>query len=493
MRRLFLPLLLSFATVDLIIFVAAQLPFANGPAEWKWAYHAPSLEGIGLLLAAALVVPLIWLAGQEKAADARWAVPLLIALGWVLTLDVARGQQGGFRQVLASLASRHTFGYVFDERLAPSSRELLADYPAATAGLNQHSRTHPPGALLLVRGLDQIGSRLSVPKDSGGLFALAAESMNREVQRAAARHRPSPRSLPAPATLVLLALLLPALSALAAWPLHRLALRFGLSSAGALLAVAFWILTPARSLFTPSLDQALPFLVLFAAALAASPERWRAFAAGLVLFLCLFVSWGALAAAALVLLLTLVPADSPAPAAPEGEAEAAVRPRGWRQAAARPALLAAGFILPWLVLVLVAGYDPWMSFKTAIAQHRAIAVAPRTYSTWLQWNPYDFMLLLGPAVLGLAAASLRNPGPERSKGARTFAWGWWALLALLVVSGSVRGEVGRIWLMLMPFACLLAAAAAEERWGRRSLWAGLFLLLQAALLLTLAMNMTFMS
>jgi len=47
--------------------------------------------------------------------------------------------------------------------------------------------------------------------------------------------------------------------------------------------------------------------------------------------------------------------------------------------------------------------------------------------------------------------------------------------------------------MLMPFACLLAAAAAAERWSPRSFWAGFFLLVQAALLLVLAANMTFMT
>jgi hypothetical protein len=488
MRRLALPFLLTAATLALIDAAAAQLPFANGPAEWEWAYHPPALEGIGLLLAAVLMIPLVWWAAQAGAQDegrknARWAVPLLIALGWVLTLDVARGQQGGFPRVMDALASRHTFGYVFDEGLAPGTRELLADYPAATAGLNQHARTHPPGALLLVRGLDLLGSRLPpAERWSGGLGTSAAASLPREVGRAAARHRPWPRVLPAPSTLVLLALLLPALSALAAWPLHRLALRLGLPPGAALLAAAFWLLVPARSLFTPTLDQALPFLLLTAAALAAGPGRWRAFAAGLALFLCLFVSYGYLAPAALAGLLAIAPI---APREP--------RAAGWpRQAAVRAALLAAGFLLPWIALALCAGYDPWTAFRTALTEHRAIAVAPRSYSTWLAWNPWDFALLLGPAVLGLAAAALRPLG-ERTAALRALTWGWWALLALLLASGSVRGEVGRIWLMLMPFACLLAAAAAAERWGRRAVWPGAFLLLEGALLLTLAAGMTFVS
>jgi hypothetical protein len=482
MRRLALPLLLLFVTLDLIVAVATQLPSANGPAEWRWSYHPPGLEGLGLLIAAALMVALTWWAAQDRASDARWALPLFIALGWVLTLDVARAEPGGFRRVMASLASRNTFGFVFDAGLAPGNRELLADYPAATAQLNQHTRTHPPGALLLVRGLDRIGRRLPPPQPgSGTLAGLAAESLSREAQRAADRHRPVPHNPPAAWTLVLLALLLPGLSALAAWPLHRLALRLGLPPNPALLAAAFWILVPARSLFTPSLDQALPFFLLLAAALAAGPGRWRPVAAGLVLFPCLFVTYGYLPAAPLVALLVLIqPFD--------GSEETGRR----RQVALRAGLFAAGFLLPWILLAVFTGYNPLAAFRDAMEQHRAIAVESRSYSTWLVWNPYDFTLLLGPALVGLAAAAL-IPRGTRTAAFRTLAWGWWGLLALLLVSGSVRGEVGRIWLMLMPFACLLAAGAAAERWDRRSAWAGVLLLAQAALLLALAANMTFVA
>jgi hypothetical protein len=332
----------------------------------------------------------------------------------------------------------------------------------------------------MVRGLDLLGRRLPPPAaGSGSLGAMARESLDREAQRASARHRPSPRSGPAPGTLALLALLLPAFSALAAWPLYLLARRLGLSPNAGLLAAAFWLVVPARSLFTPSLDQALPFFLLMAAVLAAGPGRWRAFAAGLFLFLCLFVSYGYLAPAALVGLLAVAPV--------EGRA-------AQDRAVLRAVLLGAGFLLPWIALAVFAGYDPWTAFREAMTQHRAIAVTPRSYSTWLVWNPYDLVLLLGVPIVGLAAAALRPRGERKDRTAalRVLAWGWWALLALLLVSGTVRGEVGRIWLMLMPFACLLAAAAAAERWSARSAWAGFFLLVQAALLLVLAANMTFM-
>lgn len=486
MRRVFLPLFLLLATLDLIAMIGTQLPAANGPREWEWVYRSPGLTGLGLLVAALLMMVLSYLAAHDRPTDWRWALLLLIPLGWVLTLDLAQAQPNGFFRVLASLASRHSFGYVFDAGLAPPTRELLADYPKASAGLNQHARTHPPGPLLAVRALDRIGRRFPEgnPGD-GSLNGYAAEVLQHEAQRAGDRGRPVPRELPAPGTLVLLAVLLPALSALAAWPLHRLALALGLPPGAALLAVTFWLLVPARSLFSPSLDQALPVFLVAAAWLAATGGGGRSFLAGLLAAGSVFFSYGYLAALPLVALLALLPR----PATPAGEEnEAGPRPLG--STAVRAMALAAGFLLPWLGLALFAGYDPWASFQAAMVQHRAIAVTSRSYMTWLLWNPYDLLLLLGPAVAGLAAAALR-PRQERTASFRALAWGWWALLAVLLVSGSVRGEAGRIWLFLMPFACLLAGGAAVERWPPRSSWILLLLLGQAGLVLTLAANLVF--
>lgn len=497
MRRAILPLSLTAATAVLIGLILARVPSANGPAEWQWPYRpAGPGAGFGLLLAAALMIPLVYWAAHNRRTDWRWALPLLVILGWAVLLDLVQAQPGGFRQVFDALASRHTFGYVFDSGIAPDSRTLLADWPAVSAELNQHSRTHPPGPLLAVRALDLLGRRLpSDPQGERGLISYAAESLQREVGRAMARRQKAPINPPAAGTLVLLALLLPLLSALTAWPLHRLAAGLGLESGAALLAAALWLTVPARAVFTPSLDQALPLLAVTAAWLVVSASsgnigRGRALLAGGLLALSVFCSYGYLAVVPLVGLLALIPQTIPkTPAGEEtGPGTAWLRSFRWDQGL----LLAAGFLLPWIVLVLLAGYDPWASFRAAAEQHRAIAVASRSYGTWLVWNPYDLLLLLGPAVLVPAAASLAGPPGEGWRPAfRALGWGWWALLLLLLLSGTVRGEVGRIWLFLMPFACLLAAGDAVRRWPPRSLWTGQLLVLEIALLLVLAGNLVF--
>jgi len=549
-RRRLLLLLLAAANAALALAAWTRQPWANGPAEWRWEYlpageagtgtaassanHAdrgmpgatagprlPGQAGGGTtgapaaLAALAALGGLALLCGWRRLAESRGAPVLAVACGAAFTLALVAAQPGGFARVTGALVSRNSFGYVWDAALAPPGRDLLADYPAASAGLNQHSVTHPPGPLLAVRALGWLDRVLPAPAASpatagdtaggvrdagtGGLPSLAAAAIEQEVGRARRHGRPVPQPPPGPWTVAALAVLLPALSALAAWPLYLLARRFALPRRTALLAAVLWLLVPARSLFTPSFDQALPVLLAGAAWLAAGGGRARAAAAGALLFAACFMSYGCLPLLPLVAACAAAAparggyaADTGNPAG-AGAAPAVTPPPAWQRWGA----LALGFGLPYLALAIVAGHDPWHAMRAALDLHHRIAVAPRSYATWLLWNPYDFALLLSPGVLGLAAAaarqriwvrlrrwarscSLRRTGVRLSRPhfARLaygpistaspnrrlamVAWAWWGLLAALLLSGGVRGEAGRIWLVWMPFACLFAAAAAAD-------------------------------
>jgi len=514
-RRLVLrwvPMIAAAANAALALAAWTRQPWANGPAEWHWQYLPPDgLEGVAvpaLTLPAALAalaalagLGLLW--GQRRLAAGRAAPLLAVACGAVFTFALVAAQPGGFARVTAALVSRNSFGYVWDAALAPPTRALLADYPAASAGLNQHSLTHPPGPLLAVRALGWLDRVLPAPTADGtaraatdrfgggggpgGLPGMAAAAIEREVTRAHRHDRPVPRPPPGPWAVAALAVLLPALSALAAWPLYLLARRWGLLPETALLAALLWLLAPARSLFTPSFDQALPVLLVGAACLAAGGGRARAAAAGALLFAACFTSYGCLPALPLV---AICAAGAPA---------AAIRREGsgaglWQRWSA----LALGFTLPYLALAAAAGHDPWHAMRAALDIHERIAVAPRSYATWLLWNPYDLALLASPAVVGLAALALFRTswtnretdspaGPASGTGRVSIldvlrdgrpaalrqagwwaAWTWWGLLALMLLSGGVRGEAGRIWLPWMPFACLFAAAAVSARGPHRA-------------------------
>jgi len=539
-RRLFL-LLLAAANTALALAAWTRQPWANGPAEWRWDYLParglePNPVAWLVILAALAGLGVLW--GHRRLATWRGAPLAAVACGTAFTFALVAVQPGGFARVTGALVSRNSFGYVWDAALAPSTGALLADYPAASAGLNQHSVTHPPGALLAVRALGWLDRAMPPPaagplaagctagaEGGGSLPSLAVAAIEREVARARRHGRPVPQPPPGPWAVAALGVLVPALSALAAWPLYLLARRLGQPRETALAAAVMWLLVPARSLFTPSFDQALPVLLVGAAWLAAGGGRARAAAAGLLSFAACFASYGCLPALPLVAACAVAaPAAAArrnrldeAPSAPgdleRGRPEDRARGlllavRDWQRWGA----LALGFVVPYLVLWIAAGHDPWHALRAALALHHQIAVAPRSYATWLLWNPYDFALLLSPGVLGLAAAALlAGAWPRESEGApsatpvlpapgRLAAWTWWCLLALLLLSGNVRGEAGRIWLPWMPFACLFAAATIAGREGalvpqgpKRRAVVALLLATEAALTLALAAAMVFVS
>jgi hypothetical protein len=249
-----LPPLLTAAVACGILTRAA---FLRGPAEWQWEYSRRGLAGGFLVLAVLLAGAIVWLGGGRAFARAGRGLFLAIALGAALSWSVIGAEPGGWRRVLDALASPQVFGYVADSGLAPPTPRLLTDYPEASAALSMHSRTHPPGPILAVRALDAAVRALPLP-DAGAIPDPAAAALERERRRARDHGRPEPDHLPSPWTLVVLAWLLPGFGALAAWPLAVLARDLDLPAEAASAGVALWLLVPARTVFTPSLDQALP-------------------------------------------------------------------------------------------------------------------------------------------------------------------------------------------------------------------------------------------
>ncbi|MBV8201320.1 MAG: hypothetical protein JOZ15_11920, partial [Acidobacteria bacterium] len=162
-RRLFFLLaVLAAANAALALAAWTRQPWANGPAEWRWQYAPAGGLDLGAsaahrwlavmaALAALAGLGVLW--GHGRLAAWRGAPPLAVVCGAAFTFALVAMQPGGFARVAAALVSRNSFGYVWDAALAPSTGALLADYPAASAGLNQHSLTHPPGPLLAVRAL----------------------------------------------------------------------------------------------------------------------------------------------------------------------------------------------------------------------------------------------------------------------------------------------------------------------------------------------------
>jgi hypothetical protein len=116
---------------------------------------------------------------------------------------------------------------------------------------------------------------------------------------------------------------------------------------------------------------------------------------------------------------------------------------------------AGGLLIPWLVYWLASGQTFFDLFATSMKFHLSL---DRPYWFWLIMHPWDWVMWtgLGLALLGLFGL-WRWWQVRRNLPVPTLSLTLFAAMFLLVVSGTARGETGRVWLFFSPF--LLVAAA----------------------------------
>jgi hypothetical protein len=387
----------------------------------------------------------------------RAAAAILAAgtvLGWAFQLSLlAFESEGTWRTLLARAASRtissyHSVAASEDARdplaFLRNHAQLLEGYRIAA----KHAATHPPGPVLFYRAA--IGACAMSPRLTDGLLDLAGMG-DRDFRSPDARARR--------AGALLGALLLGLLGAATVWPAASLAETLGLEPLGAARVGLLFGVVPAAALMVPEFDQVVAFLVagvtaLLASAIVTRTGAWpKALLAGAGAAVAVFTSYGAAVFLAIggLCALALTPAGADRR---RGVAVLAL------SAATGAALTAATALL---------GHDPLASARTALAIHREVYTAPRSYPLWLLFNPLDLAIFLGPPLTGLALRRLgraaRRPwSPPPFAGSR-FLLTIGAGVLVLVLSGITRGEVGRLWLPLTPLILVGVLSAPEDDGG----------------------------
>jgi hypothetical protein len=227
---------------------------------------------------------------------------------------------------------------------------------------------------------------------------------------------------------------------------------------------------------TPQFDQALALPVagaaaFLAAALAdhATPARLavRALLAGVCAGIAVFLSYGAVAFLVVAGLAAL--------------ALAGARAISGRTLAALA--LALGAVASLIGLAALLGHHPLASARAALEIHAQEYTRPRSYWLWLAFDPLDLAVFLGLPVAALGALRLvrtlvarlgraSSPSPGASLALDRLRLAVAAGVLLLLLSGATRGEVGRLWIPLMP---LLLVASVDTRDPRETLLVGALL------------------
>jgi methylthioxylose transferase len=128
---------------------------------------------------------------------------------------------------------------------------------------------------------------------------------------------------------------------------------------------------------------------------------------------------------------------------------------GLRRAVVLATICGAALVVFYAALHLATGYDPVGVLEATETVYREGIASRRPYEFWVFGSPSAFLVAMGVPIAWLALRSAGAGDPAAR-----------ALIAVLVVAavlGFTKAETERIYLFLVPLACVAAAAALPER------------------------------
>lgn len=454
---------LTLAHLALLVF---QLPILTKTPGWFWGFFDrpfayPMLSGLGTI---AVLGALLWAVTSDAASSLRVAV--IFATGVAIQFGLAWGEGrslDGLRDRIVTTGHAEFATFAIAQ---PSASELITQYETR---IEQHqlgvfAPSKPPGTLLFYVLTDRLAQAFHSTDDPQRrleqLRTLAAWSW-------------------------------PWLAMLTLVPLFIFA-RQVMGDARAVLACAMYVVVPSVQLITLHTDETLfPLVTMTGAALAMGAMKRRsvtfAALAGMTAYLAMFCSFPLGVGVALGALTGAISSWRPVfKADRSGKPVDSLFFRGSLAAVMVLSALAVDRLFAWLW-----GYDFVLRWQRSVAYHAA-------WRGWhgrpLEYLHYGLLGLLEFALwLGLPLASLAAPQIAASfaKAHRTIDAATWhavgvgGVLLIFAVFGETKGEFARLWLFMVPFACIVAAdalthivAEPRRRWALMAVFT-----LQAAVLL----------
>jgi len=467
-------------TLGALAFVAWG-PFPVGADDWQWFRVArPAWDAAAPALVVWAAIGFLVFAGRREAAKASrlWQGLLLasiVVLAFIAQLAAARQLPGGYTESIIALGKPGANRYHQAAREIGRLGPVLRDYPQWMRGPHKLIVTHPAGPLTLFWSLNHVfaGHEQAAKRFVGWCEDVLASGVHVKAPEEASGELFRTMSYADLAGAWLASFVLRLVAALAALPAYAMARRL-YGREAAFTAAGLVAATPSLLLFSPGLDQLFPAIAATACWLGwTAGERrsvGRAGLTGLAISAGLFFSLSFVVVAGWAALLAVA-----------GLSRGAARPSG-RDLAKLLAGGCVGLLVPAAALYLALGYDSFAVWRQCVAANAKFnAQSGRAYWTWALIDPVEYLVFLGiPAACLLVSRVASEVGRLPRRWVREADWPSLIVAGLLVVlnvAGVNRGEVGRLWMFLMP-ACAVAAAHEVERAApfRRIVFASLFAL-----------------
>ncbi|HSA83289.1 MAG TPA: glycosyltransferase family 39 protein [Patescibacteria group bacterium] len=420
-------------------------PLLRGPApyppEWQWDYlFVNTMDKLYLpLIVTGLLLGLFWSHETKNIfkKNQPLLIVLLIILSFLFQFSVLYFSRSGIPVLIHRIINPELNSYFTASLQISDPIYFLKNYETEMQQFIYHARSHPPGAILIFYGIKQ----LIQPFTSFINFATTISPNHTDVKQIWNLLLPIEK-----ATAIFSAFFLPFLSTLTIVPIFKTAKKL-YGEKIAIRSSFLFIFLPSIVLFIPINDIFLP---LFSAGafyfLVKGLQDKHTFSfliSGLILFIGTTFNLALLPLLLLFFLFALFFIQ-----------KNKLKLINYFK---HGSFFALGFFLPPLLLYFFVDFN-FLRLIDIILQE-VPHIHTRSYTTWLFYNVYDFLIFVG---IPLAIVFLTQSKQLFALRSKLFAKIDILFLAFLIMflivdlTGSTRGETGRIWSIFMPFLLLPA-------------------------------------
>ncbi|MCC7449310.1 MAG: hypothetical protein IT324_17970 [Anaerolineae bacterium] len=434
-------------TTNLLPWLRGDIPWLQPDERWVWPYSAPRWLWL-IPCALGLAIYVLGALHLLDRADNTTRYPIRLIL-WsfggaaLIALLLLTLEDRPLYLLFTRSASTVTGGYQYASAMIGNLGDALRDWSGFVQRFRAETLIYggvsldPPGLTALYYGTGQVLGGLPVVSEPLGALVRPLECQNLRMMTWSDAQMAS----------AWLQMAMPLWAALAVAPLYRLGVLI-FNPRVARWAVALWPLVPGISLFTPRFNVFYPLITLvMLIVLWRGLQRRRLWLIGLA---------GFIVSVATFLNLSLVPLGLLA-----GLIILGCTLRNPARLIASLFVFGFGCAIVWAVYGLLSGVSIIDIVSLGLGTHLQNPGLKRPYAPWLILHPYDMFLFVGPPIAILAVGSLLRLR-LLSDQARVFAVAGWLTLIVLTLSGTARGETGRVWLFFAPIWILLAADTLQR-------------------------------